>query len=189
MDKGLIRKQFLEKRETLAFSERMKKDERIRQRFLTLKEFQTARKVFFYASYRAEVDTFGLISSALNDTKRVALPKVFPEAREIRFFWIKDIDEVSPGYWGIPEPMTDEEAFADEAELIVVPAIAYDRRGYRIGYGGGYYDRFLKKTPGHITTVGLAYDEQLIERIPTDEWDVPVKIVITDERTLYCNGH
>ncbi len=189
MDKASLRKELLQKRETLSISERVKKDEMIRQRFLSLKEFRDATKVFLYASYRAEVDTFGLISVALNDSKKVALPKVFPTEREIRFFWIRDLNEVSPGYWGIPEPEEGVEALPEEPELIVVPAVGYDIRGYRIGYGGGYYDRFLKKTGPSAITVGLAYEEQLVERIPNDEWDVPVKIIITEGRTIYCNGH
>ncbi len=189
MDKVVLRKQALQRRETLAFGERLKKDKRIKERFLQLEEFQRAERIFFYASYRAEVDTFELISEALRQNKRVALPKVYPEKKVMRFYWIRALNTVSPGYRGIPEPVPEDEAMAEEADLVVVPAVAYNERGYRLGYGGGYYDRFLKEVRKETITVGLAYDEQIIGPLPTDDWDMPVDIVITEERTIYCHGH
>jgi len=189
MVKDTLRRELLQRRETLAVTERLKKDKKIKTRFLQLEEFKKAERIFFYASYRAEVDTFIIISEALRMNKKVALPKVYPKEKDMKFYWIRDVQELSPGYWGIPEPDPVEEAYPENADLIVIPAIAFDKRGYRLGYGGGYYDRFLKKVRKDAILIGLAYEEQILDIVPKDEWDIPVSLIVTEERTIRSYGH
>jgi 5-formyltetrahydrofolate cyclo-ligase len=129
-----------------------------------------------------------MIHEALAAGKRVGLPVTLMEERRLEFREVGDLDhdlEVR-GSFNIPEPREHCRAIAPQsADLVLVPGLGFDRRGYRVGYGGGFYDRFLSTLPG-AATAGLCFDLQVVEAVPTAPGDVPVEWLITDRRLIRC---
>lgn len=116
-----------------------------------------------------------MLEQALRDGKSVAVPKVYGD--EMRFIYLDDLSKVERGYAGIPEPVADGPIADDPTALILMPGLAFDSKGHRIGYGGGFYDRFLAKEPDH-PTIALCYDFQIVDFLETEEFDVPVDHVL-----------
>ena len=116
-----------------------------------------------------------LLEKALADGKRVAVPKVYGD--EMRFLYITDLSQVEKGYAGIPEPVADEPVAEDKTALVLMPGLAFDPQGHRIGYGGGFYDKFLAAEPDH-PTVALCYAFQMLPELKTDDYDIPVDLVL-----------
>ena len=137
--------------------------------------YRSARSVYGYLPYNQEVRTDAILARALEDGKRVAVPKVC--GGEMKFLWLDDLSRVSPGYAGIPEPVSDGPEADDPRALVLMPGLAFDRQGRRVGYGGGFYDRFLAREPDH-PTLALCYGFQLVENIETEAFDIPVDIVL-----------
>ena len=149
---------------------------------LALRLFETdpwrkARSLYAYVAFNQEVRTRPIIERAWAEGKRVAVPKVTGDA--MRFIWIDDLDALSPGGFGVPEPAAGGPEADDDDALVLVPGLAFDARGHRVGYGGGYYDRWLAAHPGH-PTIALCYDFQRIDRIDDEAHDAPVDLVISD---------
>ncbi len=141
--------------------------------------FQRAKTIFLYCSYRSEVDTNIILETAWLQGKRVAIPKVLDN--QMQFFQIHARDEILTGYRGIPEPEgKGEPVFPQKDDLILVPGTAFDKEGYRMGYGGGYYDRYLAKNRTGCITIGLAFLEQLYDQIPKDEYDICLDNIVTE---------
>ena len=115
------------------------------------------------------------MEQALKDGKRVALPKC--DGREMRFIFLDDLSQVQKSPIGAPEPIADGPVGDDETALVLVPGLAFDKNGYRVGYGGGYYDKFLSREPHH-PTVALCYDFQVLEHLETEDFDIPVDLVL-----------
>lgn len=145
------------------------------RQFLDTEEYKNAKTVYGYLPYNQEVRTWHLLEQALRDGKKVAVPKVYGE--EMRFIYLEDLRAVSDGYAGIPEPIGDEPVADDPTALVLMPGLAFDREGHRIGYGGGFYDRFLEHEPNH-PTVALCYRFQLLDHLDTEEHDIPVDRVL-----------
>jgi 5-formyltetrahydrofolate cyclo-ligase len=183
-----MRKALLSLRDSLPREIRRTKDEGIRRKLTGLEEFRTVRTILLYASFRSEVDTFGLMRESLSWGKTIVLPRVDREARELMLFMIEDPGELHPGYLGIPEPEVRESKRVGLAsiDLIVVPGAAFDERCNRIGYGGGYYDKLLagRRAPA----VALCYDEQIVPSIEAEPHDVKVDKIVTDMRLIDCHG-
>lgn len=187
LSKGFLRKSILQKRDSIEPSLRDKKNEMIKKRLTELKEFKDAEVILLYASFRSEPDTHGLIKECLLAQKRVFLPRVNKEKKELEIREINSLDQLKKGHWGIPEPDEDSPLRdINEAELIIVPGVAFDRRGGRIGYGAGYYDKLLSGLDKTIPVIAIAYDEQIMEEIPLEPHDKRVDLVITDREVIYC---
>ena len=137
--------------------------------------YQNAKSIYGYLPYNQEVRTVEMLQQAIADGKRVAVPKCY--GSEMRFIWMDDLSQVAPGYANIPEPVADGPIADDEAALVLMPGLAFDPQGHRIGYGGGFYDRFLADEPDH-PTLALCYDFQMVESLPTEEYDIPVDCVL-----------
>lgn len=137
--------------------------------------YQQAQTVYGYLPYNQEVRTVPILQQALRDGKRVAVPKVYGE--EMRFLYIEDLSQVEKGSFGIPEPIADGPVATQEDALILMPGLAFDPKGNRMGYGGGFYDKYLQAQPNH-PTVALCYDFQMLPRLDTEEHDVPVDLVL-----------
>ena len=135
------------------------------------------RTIYTYISYRQEADTRALILRLWERGLPVAAPRI--NGQEMAFYQIRSREDIRPGYKGIPEPGENCRLVEDEPGLVVVPGAVFDPRGYRIGYGGGYYDRFLEQHPC-LGTLGLAYGFQVVECVPAQEFDRPVKAVLTE---------
>jgi 5-formyltetrahydrofolate cyclo-ligase len=178
--KKALRRQLLDRRATMMAEERQASDRAITERFLDLPEYRAAGTVLLYASYGSEVDTFAIARAAINDGKCVAYPLCNESDHTMKFLICRP-DELMPGYRGIPEPPEGfGEAETDGASVCVLPGLAFDREGHRIGYGGGYYDRFLEGFQG--ITVGLA--RFLMDRLPYEPHDIPCKITVTEKEVI-----
>jgi 5-formyltetrahydrofolate cyclo-ligase len=184
--KASIRKEIIKKRDGISHDTKTAKDLSIKHQLLSLREFLDAEIVFFYASFRSEVETHTMIKESLEMGKRVVLPKVRKEGHGVMLYEIKDINELSLGHMGIPEPSFND-AYSlsiDEVDIIVVPGVAFDYSGNRLGYGGGYYDMLLAQKNKKTPIIALAYEEQLVDEIPSEPHDIKIDIIITDKRVI-----
>ena len=143
--------------------------------FADTEAYRKARSVYGYLPYNQEVRTVPMLERAIRDGKRVAVPKVFGD--EMKFLWLDDLERVEKGYSGILEPIDNGPVADDPGALVLMPGLAFDREGHRIGYGGGFYDKFLAAEPEH-PTVALCYDFQVLEQLETEAFDVPVDLVL-----------
>ena len=154
----------------------------ILERVLGLEAYRQAKLVHTYVSSKEnEVDTRALIGTCLAQGKRVAVPVVMPGTKTMAHALIDGLDQFVVGPWGLAQPAPDEAVWLpSEAriDLVVVPGLAFDRRGYRIGWGGGYYDRFLAQV--QTVKIGLCYDELVLDCIPGEPHDVPVDLVVAE---------
>ena len=137
--------------------------------------YKNAKSIYGYLPYNQEVRTVEMLEQAIRDGKRVAVPKCYGE--EMRFIWLDDLSQVAPGYANIPEPIADGPIADDETALVLMPGLAFDPQGHRIGYGGGFYDRFLAQEPNH-PTLALCYGFQMVEHLETESFDIPVDQVL-----------
>jgi 5-formyltetrahydrofolate cyclo-ligase len=184
--KKIIRKEIIRKRDEIPVDVRFRKDAIIKNKLFTIPEFSSAKTVLFYASFRSEADTAGMIEGSLQAGKKVALPRVDKEKHFLMLYEIKDPGELSPGYMGIPEPLVPDDRLItiDEIDVIIIPGVAFDCSGNRLGYGAGYYDNLLSKRKKKIPVIAPAYEEQLIYSIPVEVHDVKVDVIVTDKRVV-----
>ena len=163
----------------LNMDDKEKKDSRITENLLNSYLYKNAQTVFVYASSAIEVDTLSIIKDAFLQNKTVATPRCNPEDCTMRFYMISSFDDLSAGAYGIFEPKEScKEALLDSETLCIVPGLSFDKDGYRLGFGKGYYDRFLASFPGK--TVGLCYEECVCEKTVRDKFDKSVSALITD---------
>ena len=137
--------------------------------------YRNAKSIYGYLPYNQEVRTVEMLEAAIADGKRVAVPKCY--GSEMRFIWMDDLSQVAPGYANIPEPIADGPIADDVTALVLMPGMAFDPQGHRIGYGGGFYDRFLADEPNH-PTLALCYGFQMVEHLETESFDIPVDQVL-----------
>jgi 5-formyltetrahydrofolate cyclo-ligase len=156
----------------------------LQERFLALPEFQRALVLALYAPIHQEVDTSAVALAALAAGKTLLYPAV--EGREMQFRRVLGLDELAPGRYGIPEP-SGESWDPQHADLIVVPGVAFDISGRRIGYGKGYYDKSLHRLEGTGSLVGFCYDFQLYEEIVGEPHDVAMDLIVTELRVVRVN--
>ena len=147
----------------------------ITKKVLSHPKIITSSTILIYMSYNNEVDTKEIIN-ALLPSKKIALPKVID--KEIKFYYINSILELSPGYYGILEPITTNPVNNYDNTICITPGVCFSRDGYRLGYGGGYYDRFLSKHK--VYTIGLCYKECLVDALPHESHDKQIDEIITD---------
>ena len=138
--------------------------------------YKAADTVYGYLPFNQEVDLTLLLKQALADGKQVALPKCY--GKEMRFILISDLSNVQKSAFGAPEPIEDTPIARDPQALVILPGLVFDPRGYRIGYGGGYYDRFLAEEPNH-PTIGLCFDFQLVPLLEPESHDIPAQTLFS----------
>lgn len=146
------------------------------RRVLQTDAYRNCKTVYGYLPFNQEVDLLPLLQLALDDGKQVALPKCF--GKDMRFILVSDLSRIQCSRFGVPEPVDDAPEACDESALVIVPGLVFDRLGYRIGYGGGYYDRFLSREPDH-PTIALCYDFQLCNELQPEPHDIPVDLVFS----------
>ncbi len=178
MDKKALRREIGAKKRALSAAEVEARSAVLAEKLYATRQYRTARTLYAYLSFNQEVRTGAIIERAWADGKRVAVPKVVGD--EVVFIWIDSFDNLAPqGAFQIMEPVGDGPVADDATALVLMPGLAFDPEGHRVGYGGGYYDRYLAAQPDH-PTVALCYDFQMLERLDVDDFDVPVDLVITD---------
>ena len=175
MDKKELRKAIRQKKKVMTLEEIESRSQKLGELFRASQAYQEAETIYFYLPYNQEVRTVPMILAALQDGKKVAVPKVYGE--EMKFISIENLDGIAEGYMGIPEPSADGPVAQDDKALVLMPGLAFDREGHRIGYGGGFYDKFLSREPHH-PTVALCYEFQMLSHVETEEFDIPVDLVL-----------
>ena len=175
MDKKELRRTIRERKRAMTEEEILQRSARLGQLFAQSDAYKAAKTIYGYLPYNQEVRTVPMLEQALRDGKKVAVPKVYGE--EMKFLYLDDLTQVSKGYAGIPEPIADEPVADDETALVLMPGLAFDPEGHRIGYGGGFYDKFLAAEPNH-PTLALCYEFQMLPKLDTEEHDIPVDTVL-----------
>ena len=176
MDKREMRKFIREKKRAMTEQQIVSASRKLGELMRGSELYRSARTIYGYLPYNQEVRTVQMLEQAILDGKRVAVPKCYGE--EMRFIYMDDLSQVAPGYANIPEPIADAPVADDETALVLMPGLAFDREGRRIGYGGGFYDRFLAQEPNH-PTLALCYGFQMVDKLETEEFDIPVDQVLS----------
>ncbi|MCY6957682.1 5-formyltetrahydrofolate cyclo-ligase [Clostridium brassicae] len=169
------------KRNELKLEEKNKFDKRIFNKLIESEDYSKAKNIFIYVSFEGEVDTYRIIKHAFKNHKRVYVPKVISKELGMKAVEIKTLKDLKIGAYGIYEPDSFDNAVDENIiELVIVPGVAFDLSGGRVGYGGGFYDRFLKKLSPNAAKFALAYDFQLMNEVVMKEHDIRVDRIITN---------
>lgn len=175
MDKTELRREIRARKRAMTEAEIEERSAKLAQLFFASRAYQNAKTIYGYLPYNQEVRTVPMLERALKDGKKVAVPKVYGE--EMKFLYLDDLNAVAKGYAGIPEPIADEPVAHDETALVLMPGLAFDSQGHRIGYGGGFYDKFLAAEPNH-PTLALCYEFQMLPKLDVEDHDIPVDTVL-----------
>lgn len=175
MNKQELRQAIRARKRAMTEEDILRRSEILAEKFARSNAYRAAKTIYGYLPYNQEVRTVPMLRRALEEGKQVAVPKVYGD--DMKFIYLDDLSQVAKGYAGIPEPVADGPVAQDETALVLMPGLAFDRAGHRIGYGGGFYDKFLAREPHH-PTVALCYDFQVMDRLETEEFDIPVDLVI-----------
>ena len=188
MPKRSLRQQMLARRRALSHDEWHVSSHLAQQNLLSLKEFRQASCIALYSPAHNETDTANILTSAFKAEKRVLYPAVCGHEMVLRE--VKGVENLTQGSFGILEPCSvGIDHTVDEADLIVVPGVAFDQCGHRIGYGKGFYDLFLGKSGRSVSLIGLCHDFQLIDgHIPAEGHDIRMDIIVTDKRIIRLLG-
>lgn len=184
-EKKRLRREMLERRDGMGKIEAADLNRRLWAQMEQYGGLWSGRPIYTYISYRREADTRRLIRALWAKNIPVAAPRA--KNGQMEFFWVCNEGDLAAGYRGIPEPACGCGRAAEPSALVIVPGAVFDRRGYRVGYGGGYYDRFLAREPGH-DTLGLAYEFQVVPRLPAEEHDLPVGEILTTSGLVKCGS-
>jgi len=182
-----LRKRILATRDRLSIDARREKSLAVLNNFWSLLEVHRWSTLFMYVHFRSEVETVELIKRCLGRGVRIAVPLVDAAAVSMIPLLINDPEkDLAPGYYNIPEPDPRQSTRIDPGEIdaAVIPGSVFDIHGGRLGYGGGYYDRFLVNDAPRAKRIGLAYEVQLVEKVPVEPHDQPLDILITEKRIV-----
>jgi len=175
MEKAELRRKIREQKRAMTEAEIESRSAQLGELFAKSKLYLEAETIYGYLPYNQEVRTVPMLERALKDGKKVAVPKVYGDT--MKFIYLEDLTQVEKGYAGIPEPAADAPVAEDPTALVLMPGLAFTKNGDRMGYGGGFYDRFLAEEPNH-PTLALCYAFQMVEQLPTEEYDIPVDLVL-----------
>lgn len=181
--KNELRARYKKLRDSFPTEKKSDFDRKLTENILNLDEYKRAEVLFAFISKDIEVDTTAIIADAFSSGKRVAVPRC-NEDTTITFYYISSYDDLEKGYYGLLEPDTERCVRAEEkdADMVLVPGLVYDREGFRLGFGKGYYDRFLTDYDG--LTVGVCYSRCIEEKLPRGFYDRPIKLVVTEKYTI-----
>lgn len=182
-EKNALRAVYSQRRADMDIERKKKLDEKIINKFMSLATYRYAHTLLLYYPVKNEIDVIPIIENALASGKRVALPRCEAKGSVMYYHYINSLDDLVDGRFGIKEPREDAELF-DRENLggpcaVIIPALAYDRSGYRLGYGKGFYDRYFS-SPG-ISTVGLIYSDFLAAKLPHGRYDIAVDLLVSEK--------
>ena len=188
-----LRRSALELRDTLSEEALQEKSSSATRNLLSLASVRKAEVIFVYMHFRSEVRTREFIEGCLLASKVIAVPVTLPEVSQIKAVQITDPEnDVEPGYCLIPEPKNDiiDDKTVDpgQIDIVVVPGSVFDAQGGRLGYGGGFYDRFLSERAPRAIRIGLAYELQMTDEVPTESHDQFMDYVVTEKKIYTCKG-
>lgn len=154
----------------------------ILERFRQLSAYKDASLLLAYVDAKREVETRLLMHCAWDDGKKVAAPRVDGDGI-MHFYYLRSLKDLEPGAFGIMEPRADCRICEPEEGLLLMPGVAFDEQGHRVGYGGGYYDRYLEKHP-HLIHIALAFEFQIFPEVPSEKHDICPDLIVTENRIL-----
>ncbi|MEE4252996.1 MAG: 5-formyltetrahydrofolate cyclo-ligase [Desulfuromusa sp.] len=186
MGKALFRKQFLSLRRQLDLSVHLRLSQQAQQQLIASECFARAKTVALYSPINNEVATEQVFLEARKGNKQVYYPRV--DGDDLAFFEVRETSELLPGGFGVAEPVTGRQISVTELDLVVVPGVAFDLRGHRLGYGRGYYDRQLAQKTQKTVSVGLGFESQLCSLLPIDVHDQALDFIATETRFISCQG-
>lgn len=179
-----LRSKYKKLRGNMTLEQKAKLDEALSANFISNSEYNSNDIIFAFVSKEIEVETKYIINHALSQGKKVAVPKCKTEERLMDFYLINSFDDLSKGAYGIWEPDADKCQLVHDfsSGVCMVPGLVYDREGYRLGFGKGYYDRFLNDFKG--TTIGICYSRCIVDELPRGYYDKPIDLVLTEKYTI-----
>jgi 5-formyltetrahydrofolate cyclo-ligase len=184
--KESVRKILRQKKEAMLPEDRLSKSQRICRHLMNV--ISDGETVMVFTSKEKEVNTRPLIMALFGQGNPVVVPIIVKEDYSLRLSYLRDFSALVPSTFGVPEPIGSEiPAAADDIDTIILPMLGFDRKGGRIGYGAGYYDRFLSKTPG-LRKIGIAFACQEVDNLPVDENDIRMDAIITEDGMVYPDG-
>ena len=179
--KAALREKYRNIRASMTADEKENYDEAIAQQVRSLWQYDKNDTLLVYVSTPIEVDTHRIIEQALQDGKKVAVPRCVTGTRNMEFYYIRSLDDLEPGSFGVLEPIVEKTVLMTDFSrgLCIVPAFSYDWAGFRLGYGKGYYDRFLSRFEGNI--IGICYSSCVQRSLPHGRFDRPVELLVTEK--------
>ncbi len=186
-EKKGLRKEIIDTRNNLSITERFDASKRIKDTLFSLPEFKDAKSIHFFVSFGSEVVTSEMIKDAIKMGKSVVVPFVDREKKELRLSELKDFfKELEAGYWGILEPKKEYRRVAsiDDVDLMVMPGIAFDGKGHRLGYGMAFYDKLLAAKKRNMPLVAIAFDMQVVDDVPCEGHDILIDKIVTEKRVV-----
>ncbi|WP_040985280.1 5-formyltetrahydrofolate cyclo-ligase [Oceanobacillus jeddahense] len=183
-EKKILRQKMLKYLSGLPEHEKKEMAEKLQKKLYTSPLFQKAETIGITISTDIEWNTYEIIEKAREEGKKIASPKCIVKTKEMQYYVWDQQDQIQVGYAGIKEPIPEKATpiAANDIDLLLVPGIIFDKSGYRIGYGGGYYDRMLADYTG--TTLSLCIEKQIVDQIPREHYDLPVEQLITEKRMI-----
>lgn len=185
MDKREIRKNIISKRNSVDIDIRQSWDKEIFESLINNEFYNNAKSIFIFVSYGSEVDTVRIIEHSLKEGKEVYVPKTFKDVKEMKAIKIINLTDMVKDNMGILEPVDiSKDKIGEAFDLIIMPGVAFDKFGNRIGYGAGYYDKFLSNYKKDTEKIALAYDIQLLDKIKTEDHDIKVNYILTEKSLI-----
>lgn len=187
-DKKELRTNMLEMRRNLSWQDVQIKSHQINETLLTHTAFTCAKTILLYLPIKKEPNSLTIIKAAWKQEKQVLVPVTQPKEKSLLLSRLDSLKELTEGYHGIPEPKQSCIRPVDplSVDLCLLPGVAFDQRGYRLGYGGGYFDRFLPTLRSDCLKIALAYDFQIIDSLEHFPYDIPVDMIITESKIYQC---
>ena len=188
MDKKEIRRQILKERAKLSPEVHEAYSKKILDTIISTTYYKNANTIMCFVNFGSELDTKIIIQKAIDDGKRVLVPIALHQTRELIPSELDSMDELEPGYYNILTPKEEFKRPVDplEIDLVLVPGVAFDQDGHRVGYGGGFYDRFLIRLRSDARKIGIGFSLQIIQTAPREEFDLPVEMIISEKGVLPC---
>ncbi|MCM8710349.1 5-formyltetrahydrofolate cyclo-ligase [Clostridium sp. SYSU_GA19001] len=181
MEKNQLRNHMKTIRDFIIAEEKDQYDRVIFNKVINSEYYNKSSIIFVYVSFNSEVDTHRIIKHALENNKIICVPKIINKTKGMKAVRINTIEELKRNSFGILEPENFSNIInPEEIELMIIPGLAFDKKGGRVGYGAGYYDKYIKAAKKNIKKVGLAYRFQLVSEVPKEEHDVVMDVIITD---------
>lgn len=187
--KKTLRQEVLARRDQLSWQEVEIFSAEIAKKMFALPEYEAADTIMYFLNFAKEVITLPMVPQTLAHGKRVVVPKTVPQERRLILSEVLDVGEdLAPGLWDIPEPKADRLRPVAPAvvDFVVVPGVAFDEEGNRLGYGGGYYDRFFAHLRQGVPLVAVTFEVQILSAVPVASWDRRVDLIVTEKRVIDC---
>ncbi len=187
-----LRQQMIRQRKSLSPLELKERSREIFQRLQGLEAYKNATKLMTYVPFQEEIHTTLVIEDFLEQNRQVFIPVTRPKEKKIIISELLDLKkDLETGHFGVmePKPYAFRPKNPQTLDLVIVPGLAFTKSGYRIGYGGGYYDRFLPTLKQNPVTIALALDFQIVDSLPLNQYDVPVDMIVTEDQVIDCRKH